>query len=182
MRIGTGAEVEIYLIRHGKTKGNLSHCYVGYTDEPLCEEGIKELEDLSLGQMDYVFSSPMTRCIESAKILFKEESPRIIEEFKEMNFGDFEMKNYEMLNGNLDYQRWIDSNGTIAFPNGESRKEFVERTMKGFQKLLRELEKVKEPKRVAAVVHGGTIMAIGSSVLGKDYFDYQVRNGAYVKL
>lgn len=182
MQIGTGAEIEIFLIRHGKTKGNLSHCYVGHTDEPLCEEGIKELEELSFGKMDYVFSSPMTRCIESAKILFDEVNPKIIEEFKEMNFGDFEMKNYEMLNGNSDYQRWIDSDGTIAFPNGESRAEFVERTMNGFKKLLHELEEAKNPKRVAIVAHGGTIMAIASNVLGGDYFDYQVRNGAYVKL
>lgn len=33
----------VYLIRHGKTKGNLEKRYVGRTDEELSEEGIREL-------------------------------------------------------------------------------------------------------------------------------------------
>ena len=40
-----------------------------------------------------------------------------------MNFGSFEGKTYFDLNGNEDYQRWIDSGGTLPFPGGESREQ-----------------------------------------------------------
>lgn len=36
----------IYLIRHGATQGNLDGKYIGITDDPLCLEGIEELEQL----------------------------------------------------------------------------------------------------------------------------------------
>lgn len=35
--------MKIYMIRHGKTAGNLKGRYIGTTDEPLCEEGREEL-------------------------------------------------------------------------------------------------------------------------------------------
>ena len=35
--------MKIYMIRHGKTAGNLKGRYIGKTDEPLCEEGRAEL-------------------------------------------------------------------------------------------------------------------------------------------
>jgi bisphosphoglycerate-dependent phosphoglycerate mutase len=34
---------DIYLIRHGRTAGNMRGEYIGVTDQPLCEEGIREL-------------------------------------------------------------------------------------------------------------------------------------------
>ena len=36
--------IKIAMIRHGKTYGNTLGRYIGVTDEPLCEEGKKELE------------------------------------------------------------------------------------------------------------------------------------------
>lgn len=45
-----------------------------------------------------------------------------------MNFGEWELKSYKELSTDIrfrdSYQAWIDSGGTLAFPNGESRKEF----------------------------------------------------------
>ena len=35
---------------------------------------------------------------------------------EEMDFGDFEYKNYHELNGNAAYQAWIDSGGTDCLP------------------------------------------------------------------
>ena len=42
--------MRVVLIRHSKTAGNLKGRYIGTTDEPLCEEGIRLLgEKLSGG-------------------------------------------------------------------------------------------------------------------------------------
>ena len=91
-------------------------------------------------------------------------------------------KNYQELSFNQDYQKWIDSNGELPFPNGESKAEFIKRSMRGFRQLLEEVKDSTKPLTIAAVVHGGTIMSIASSILGKDYYDYQVRNGEYIIL
>ena len=52
--------LKIYLIRHGKTQGNLSGKYIGArTDEPLCQEGIRELEGKNYPKAELLFVSPI---------------------------------------------------------------------------------------------------------------------------
>lgn len=41
----TENQIELYLIRHGMTLGNVEHRYIGrQTDEPLSEDGRQQLE------------------------------------------------------------------------------------------------------------------------------------------
>lgn len=175
--------IRMYLIRHGKTAANLEHRYLGITDEELCETGIQELKGkvANMPMVDLLFSSPMMRCRQTCEVLFPSMAYDIVEEYREMNFGDFERKNYKELKDNADYQRWIESNGTLAFPNGESREQFIERQMTGFEKMccrIKERQKQgKEINRVAAIVHGGTIMAVLSALSGGEYFEFQCGNG-----
>lgn len=166
-------QVELLLIRHGKTKGNEEKRYIGITDEPLSAVGKRELEDKHYAAPEELFISPMERCRQTAQLLFPGMEASVIEAYKEMNFGSFEGKNYEELSGNPDYQAWIDSNGTLPFPEGEGRDAFCSRVIKGFTEMMDRAEH----KHLAAVVHGGTIMAILSSIGTGDYFDYQVANG-----
>lgn len=175
--------MKIYLIRHGKTISNLEQRYLGTTDEELCDIGIEELKEKTqdMPSVDFLFSSPMMRCRQSCEILFSSMAYDIVEEYREMDFGDFERKNYKELQGNGDYQRWIDSNGTLAFPNGESREQFIKRQITAFENMCCKIkEKQKAGKgtvRVAAVVHGGSIMAVLSALSGGEYFDFQCKNG-----
>ena len=90
---------------------------------------------------------------------FFRESFHIIEELSECDFGEFENKNYKELSGNQDYQRWIDSNGTLPFPGGESREAFKHRSLTGFQKAVTQCIR-NNIKTAALVIHGGTIMNI----------------------
>lgn len=172
--------MKIVFIRHGKTQGNLEKRYMGITDESLCAEGIKELQsniaDKKYQPVDQVFVSPMKRCLESASLIYKDMNAIQIPEFKEMDFGDFEGKNYSELNGNPEYQAWIESNGTLPFPNGESREAFEKRCMLGFEKMLEQAQKAGAGT-IAAVVHGGTIMAVLSGLGLGNYFDFQIKNG-----
>ncbi len=197
----------IYFIRHGATAGNLEKRYIGRTDEGLCTEGIERLKELrelvpdiqavsntaGCKSAEAVFTSPMKRCIETADILFPDKKNIIIDDFRECDFGDFEGYNYQELNGNADYQRWIDSDGQIAFPNGESPQEFRQRCINGFMQMLQiicgtcKMNDAALDKgcgrngisAVAAVVHGGTIM----SILEKyekhhEYYRWQCGNGS----
>lgn len=182
-------KINIYLIRHAATLGNTKGRYIGKTDESLCEKGkeniIRALNDNMYPNVNLVIVSPMKRCIETARLIYPTHKYIIIDELSEMDFGDFENKNYEELSGNKYYQKWIDSNGELPFPKGEVRQDFIERTMKGFRKTIEYVYKSDIYKKmdkaekinIAMVVHGGTIMAITSSLYGCDYYKYQIKNG-----
>lgn len=163
------------LIRHGKTAGNLEGRYIGcQTDEPLCVAGIAEIHKLRVPEVDRVFVSPMKRCLETAAILYPNRSPIIVDDFRECDFGAFENRNYAELNGDPDYQRWIDSGGELPFPNGESRAAFAVRCVSAYEKLRKDIR-----GDCALIVHGGTIMAIMEKYARPQgsYYDFQSKNG-----
>lgn len=176
--------MKIILLRHGLTAGNKEKRYIGCTDEPLCQEGIGLLEkrrkELNLIDLSKLFISPMLRCIQSAKILYPGVQYIIIEQLKECNFGEFENKNYKELSGNTNYQRWIDSNGTMAFPEGESHEDFCKRCNEAFKKII--LDNMKESVKeliLGFIVHGGTIMSImeGYAKPNKSFYQWHIDNG-----
>lgn len=180
-------EIRLTLIRHGATFSNQEGRYLGKTDVSLSPDGIRALEkfvaDREYPTVDVLFSGPMKRCLETAQILYPGQTPILIPEWTEMDFGVFEGHNYKELSGNPDYQRWIDSGGTLPFPEGESREEFIRRSVAGCEKMLQCLKNgcktatEFESQNISAVVHGGTIMALLSHFLGGEYFDYQVKCG-----
>lgn len=167
--------MKIIFIRHGKTAGNLEKRYIGATDESLCDEGISELKSIQYPDCDIVIASPMKRCVQTAEIIYPDKKTLVAESLKECDFGDFEGKNYLELSGNSDYQRWIGSGGTLAFPNGEDPSDFKKRCIAEFEKTVCNYA---ENTVLAFVVHGGTIM----SVLEKyafpkgGYYDFQIQN------
>ena len=173
--------MEVLLIRHGQTQGNIEKRYVGSTDEEVLPESLDKLKSRVFHPVDALFVSPKIRCLQTAKVIYKDMAPCIIEDFTECNFGNFEYKNYLELSGDEDYQKWIDSNGEIAFPGGESKQEFVSRCVHAFDQLI--LRAIKEQyKSIALVVHGGTIMSIldAYSQPHKEYYEWQVGNaGGY---
>lgn len=188
---------ELILIRHGKTAGNLLGRYIGSrTDEPLCDEGREGLAGKQLPEVERLYVSPMKRCVETAEILwpgFDRKKMQKVTDLRECDFGDFENKNYKELSGNGDYQAWIDSNGTLPFPNGESMDAFKSRCLEAFARIVEgvsgaEQEWIASGKtgifRAGIVVHGGTIMAILEQYgyPKAAYFDYQVKNGCGYRL
>ena len=168
--------MNVLLIRHGLTRSNLEHRYIGSgTDEPLCEEGILLLRQLSLPSVSRVYVSPMLRCRMTAELLYPEISCQVVPDFRECSFGLYEGKNYAELNGLPAYQAYIDSGGTLPFPGGESQAEMQSRCVHAFHLLLPELQTVPS----ALIVHGGTIMSILDAYARphRSYFDWRVENG-----
>lgn len=188
-------QVNLIFIRHGAAKWNQEHRYLGRTDEPLCAEGRDELRRRKAGNsypdIECLFASPMKRCMQTAQILYPHKQPIVIAEWAEMDFGDFEGKNYMELQKDARYQEWIDSNGMLPFPNGEDRENFNRRCAQGFQKMMdilmqqmgESLERNRKDsgcggrKAAGIIVHGGTIMSLFSRYGKGEYFDYQVPNG-----
>lgn len=104
------------MIRHGRTKGNAEHRYIGKTEEFVTTEGMEELQSQKkkYPPIELLFESPQKRCRMTGDILYPNIEVIEIPEFTEMDFGEFEGKNYEELKGNDAYQKWIDSGGAVA--------------------------------------------------------------------
>ena len=181
MRDSSENKIDIILIRHGMTKNNLEKRYCGKNNnDDLLDDGIEKLKKNKAEglypSVDYLFSSSQLRALHTAKIIYPELEPIIIDEFDETDFGEFEGKNYEDLKDNPLYQKWIDSNGEDAFPSGESKAEHCERVKVGFNKVL-EIALKKGIKSMAIVGHGGTIMALLSNYASMNYYDCMVSTG-----
>ena len=170
---------KVLILRHGKTEANFEKRYIGSrTDISLSAEGMSAVEAASsqirqmAGEDIFLVSSPMKRAVQTAEILFPSEEVLLLEGLKEIDFGDFEGRNYEELKDNPDYQRWIDSNGTMPFPNGEDRADFIDRSVAEFYEVL----SLSGERTPVIVCHGGNIMGIMSTLTGKDYFDFMIGN------
>lgn len=178
-------KLEVLLLRHGQTQGNLEKRYIGKTDEPLLMEDMERIQKVSslqkrlkqenLVRPQKLFVSPMLRCRQTAELLFPGQEQVVIDKLCEMDFGRFEAKNYMELSADPAYQAWIDSGGGLPFPEGEDRECFIRRTMDGFLQMTEQAWQ-ENCGQIAAVVHGGSIMAILSGLLQDDYFAYQVPN------
>lgn len=168
----------ICLIRHGITEGNKRKLFYGYSDIPLAEEGIEELNRLvEEGIYPYdenadFYTTGLKRTEQTFSIIYGNKDHSHIKNLKEINFGEYEMKSYQELKELEEYHTWAgDKSGHTAPPGGESIIGFMERISRGFEELKNfHAEKVlsmrhsgKEALSVM-VCHGGSISAILESL------------------
>ena len=181
-------ELELYLIRHGKTICNEKKLYCGSSDVSLSENGIKELLELKLKNQypscEKYYTTGLKRTIETLKIIYDDVEFEMIESLKEYNFGDFEMKSYEHLKENKDYIKWImDSKGNFKCPNGENKIQYKNRVKEGFKSTIENSFK-DGIKKLVIVSHGGTIGTIIEEFFdsSKSFYEHQPSCGKGYKL
>lgn len=190
--------MKLLLIRHGMTKGNENKRYIGITDEELSERGKAQVcalrQQLQLDGIlesskgkTYIVVSPMKRCKQTAKELklwFPGEAlgyhyRAAVEEerLRECNFGLFENKNYLELKDEPRYQKWIDSNGTMNFPEGDNLQQWKKGCVQAFDFHVKKAEN-QGCEQIIFVIHGGSIMAIMEQYdeEKRGYYDYYVNN------
>ena len=168
------------LIRHGRTEANEKWLYCGSTDLSLMEAGREELLDL---RRNARYPSPeglrfatsgMRRTDETLAILFGEVERTALPAFREMDFGVFEMRSYEAMKEDPEYQAWITGDNTAnVCPGGESGAIMEARVLEAW----RELEKGPD---TLLVTHGGPIAAILAYLFpeeGKNRYEWQPKNG-----
>lgn len=153
----------IYLFRHGLTKGNLNAQYIGHTDLPLTTDSISALKSIKAHQhypkVNAVFSSPLKRCLDSAKIMFPENNVLVIDDFIEYNFGEFEGLTAEDLKDNENFKNWLGGDIYASTPFGESNAQFAHRVCAAFEKVIDGCVKTGT-NNVAIVGHAGVLMTI----------------------
>src|SRR6266481_801949 len=139
-----------FLVRHGETEGESSIRYHGITDVPLSEPGREQMRlaarvieaRWSDGNFGKVFSSPLVRASEGARIVTGKTAASIItiEEFAEVHFGLFEgLTADEILQRYPDHFAIWNADRLAAdytYPEGESRANFAARVERGLERVL----------------------------------------------
>ena len=95
----TENKMKINFIRHGMTKFNEEKRYLGLLDVSLSEKGKAEIEKRWHDTLkpDVVVTSPLKRCVQSAELIIKDMKNKkhiIVDEFREIDFGIFEVPQF----------------------------------------------------------------------------------------
>lgn len=168
--------MNIYLIRHSITAGNLRHFYNGRTDDPLCPEGVALARASgAYPGVERVFVSPLRRTQETAALLFPRAAQTVVPGLQEMDFGDFEGRSADQMAADAPYRAWVDGQCLGRCPGGESYDGFCGRARTAFEALAR---RERAAERLVLVVHGGTIRAVlsGFAAEPRTFFDWYAHN------
>ncbi|WP_425148827.1 histidine phosphatase family protein [Candidatus Binatus sp.] len=139
----------LILVRHGETEGESSIRYHGRTDVPLSELGRAQMRlagraiEMRRGDRNFVrvFSSPLVRASEGARIVAGDSAPLVtIDEFAEVHFGLFEGLTADEIRERYpnEFALWNADRlaPTYAYPAGESRADFTNRVERGLERVL----------------------------------------------
>ena len=166
----------IYLIRHGLTWANEEHLYCGSSDLPLSPAGEAELRKLHYELPPARFlTSGMKRTEETLSLLFGQVPHQQEPAFREIDFGRFELRSYEELKDDPEYQAWITGdNRRNVPPGGESGQQMEVRVLSALQKL--EAEDIP----TVLITHGGVIACIMEALFPeekKNRYQWQPKPG-----
>lgn len=164
----------LYVIRHLETMANRERRYVGWTDVPVCAEA--EPADFTPGMLT---GSDLLRCRQTAELLFPKTSYEARREFREADFGKWEMKTYDDLKGHPRYRRWIDDPATEYPPGGERLADMEARVLRGIRRLREE-----SGHSAAIVTHGGPARVLLTHLAPehRPFFSWSVPAGGGFKL
>lgn len=174
--------MELILIRHGTTQGNLEKRFVGVLDVPLAPQGEELARRVSptLPRVEHIYRSPLLRCRQTAQLLWPDTEMTVIQGLRETDFGPFEGKNHEELKDDPLYQAWIGQGDRLNFaamPVGETAEQVVERVSAALAELVKDAA-AHGYERVGVVSHGGALMGLLSKYgrPEREYYDWMCPN------
>ncbi len=175
--------MEVYLVRHTETVCEKGICY-GQSDVNIMEpyDGVFQSVLAQLPQDAILYSSPLLRCVllanyikDNSEITAVNEDSRLME----MNFGDWEMKNWDAIPPD-DFAPWMTDFVNVRVPNGESFTDLHDRVID----FMHELQ-TTDSKSVIIVAHAGVIRSLLCKISDlplKDAFQNKVDFGAVIKI
>lgn len=158
---------QLYFVRHGLSQLNIEGKVAGITDTPLAEKG--KLQAKATGQklkdikIEHIISSPLSRALDTAKIIAKEinypiNKIEINPLFIERSFGVMEAQPYHP---DINYDGVVDA---------EELSSLLTRAEQAIQYL-----KTLPYKNILVVSHGSTGRALRHHLDAKKPFDYPKR-------
>lgn len=175
--------LELTIVRHGQTEGNLKRVYQGWTDTRLNSEGVRQAERLAVRlkekELDAIYSSPLERALMTALAVNKYHGLEIktVDHIKEINFGEWENMSQQQLDELYpDYmKRWRGDYRNFTAPGGESLDMAYSRINSWLERFIK-----KNPRgKVLIVSHAGAIRAMVSGLVGRGvegHWNYVINN------
>lgn len=157
---GMKGTLELVIVRHGESMLSKEGVYYGKTDIPLSQEGIGQA--LQAGQLirnecfDALYTSPLSRCIQTAHALQTGRAFEISKDLAEINFGVWEGLSYKdvMQKHPARWQAFMETGDAFVFAQGESGDLFFARARKALEDM-----KKRHPQggKVLVVTHLGVL-------------------------
>jgi broad specificity phosphatase PhoE len=165
----------VYLARHGESDWNAANRFQGHSDRPLTDEGRRQAEALAelvaTENVDAIYSSPLIRALETARIVAVRTGLEVIEVdgLREVNTGSWSGLSREEVRERFPegFERWV--SGGSGWEDGETYEEMAERTLEAVSRIA----EAHPGGRVLVVSHGGPIRAIQAAANGMDIHEYR---------
>ncbi len=168
--------MELILVRHSITQGNLEKRFIGVTDVPLAPQGEELARESAplMPSVEHLYVSPMLRCRQTASLLWPTAEQTVVDNLRETDFGPFEGKNHLELQDDPLYQQWLKGEAVV----GEPPMACAQRGKEALLWLVQDA-KARGFERVAVVSHGGLLMGMLAMVgqpPRKNYYDWYPQN------
>lgn len=155
-----------YLIRHGQPQQHRDKIFLGQTDVPLSDTGIKQAEELRAKLPDgigRIYSSDLKRAKQTAQIISGEVTE--VKGFREMNLGSWDGRYIEDIK--REYPKLYEKRGKtlFSFKTGNKAENFYDlqyRTVKALTDIL----KKDDSRDIFIVAHSGVIRCIENNLKG----------------
>lgn len=147
----------LILVRHGQTDWNLTKRIQSYTDVPLNEVGRSQTQQVTIKlkdiKIDVIYSSPLSRAYESAKIIAQyHKGIEIIKEpaLTEINMGEWEgMFTKEAKEKIPECRQWLENPFSVTPPSGESVSDLKKRVISKLNQIINS----SQDKTICLVAH-----------------------------
>lgn len=164
--------MNIYLVRHGQSIGNLNKKFLGHTDLDLSEAGFKQAScvcDYIINNLkiDKIYSSDLIRAYNTVLPVAKALNMEIIKDkqLREIKAGLWENQEYEYLIKHFgdSYNRWLTDIGNAGCDGGETVQDLQCR----FMTRLEEIAKENNDKNILIGTHATPIRIVQCTISGK---------------
>ena len=134
----------VLLVRHGQTRSNVIGRYMGWVDEDLSEEGVRQAEQLShrleRRPIDSAYSSPLQRAYRTAGIVVAHHflPVSILQGLGEMRIGTWEGMPREEVKAKFPeiWRAWRRDPSSVQVPDGETIAQVRERAVDSFEYII----------------------------------------------
>jgi len=136
--------MRLFLIRHGETGWNTQEIFRGHADIPLNENGFEQARKTAAALQPLpiaaVYSSPLSRAVETARLIAEPHGHEVIieEGFIDFNYGIWQGRPHEEVKKKYPelYHLWLTAPHKVRFEQGEALADVRTRALAALEKIL----------------------------------------------
>jgi len=160
----------IYLIRHGECAGNRQGLFRGRYDFPLNEVGCKQAESLARElkdvNLDAIYSSPLSRALETAKAICEGRGiePIVEQGFNNIHLGSWEGRSKKEIAEKFpkEFRLWRTEPEKLRMQGAETLEKVQARAVKALARITEE----RMGEGFAVLTHRAVIKPLIAGILG----------------